>query len=434
MSRIAVRADRLGKRYRIGSRLVRHDTLRDAIASVATTPFRNLSRLRGLSSFNDGSDQDVIWALREVSFELAEGESLGIIGRNGAGKSTLLKILSRITRQTEGVAELHGRVGSLLEVGTGFHPDLSGRDNIYLNGSILGMHKIEIAAKFDEIVSFSGVSQYIDTPVKRYSSGMYLRLAFAVAAHLQPDILIVDEVLAVGDAEFQRRCLSKMSEIGRQGRTVLFVSHNMNAIQGLCEKVMLLEGGGIAMSGAPREVVNEYLQKTFPAEVEQSWPDPGSAPGNDLVRLHSARIRPADGSPQDSITIETDLVLEIEYWNLVQGARIELFVAIRTLEGTTAFGTGSGGEPGWGNREYPAGLYRKECHIPGRLLNNGEYRVELLVIRDDTDVILKQEDLAVFSVRNVVTPGVGWHGAWPGVVRPALRWKTRWISESSETS
>ena len=255
----ALSVQALSKRYRIGAATVRSGTLKEALVRGALAPLRNLERLRRLSAFDGGDEPDVVWALRDVSFELAPGEVLGIIGRNGAGKSTLLKILSRITQPTSGRARVVGRVGSLLEVGTGFHPELTGRDNVFLNGSILGMNRADITKRFDQIVDFAGVGKFIDTPVKRYSSGMYLRLAFAVAAHLEPDVLIVDEVLAVGDFEFQQKCLRQMDEVAQHGRTVLFVSHNLNAVQRLCPRAILLEGGQVVADGDTARVLARYL-------------------------------------------------------------------------------------------------------------------------------------------------------------------------------
>jgi lipopolysaccharide transport system ATP-binding protein len=265
-----IRVEHLSKRYRIGAlsrsaalrglpaAAARHDTLRDGIADLVRRGSRIGRRLNPQSAIRNPQSQNAIWALRDVSFEVRRGEVVGIIGRNGAGKSTLLKILSRITEPTEGRAEIHGRVGSLLEVGTGFHPELTGRENIYLNGAILGMHRAEIDRRFDEIVDFADIERFLDTPVKRYSSGMYVRLAFAVAAHLEPEILLVDEVLAVGDVAFQKKCLGKIGKVSREGRTVLFVSHNMAAVEGLCPYTLLLQGGAIRAAGRTSEVVHAY--------------------------------------------------------------------------------------------------------------------------------------------------------------------------------
>src|SRR5690348_1545292 len=258
-----IRVEHLGKRYRIGTAAERHDTLRDAIVHVAKSPLRVARRVvrTGRTDANSARDgADTVWALRDVSFDVHRGEVLGIIGRNGAGKSTVLKILSRITEPTTGRAVVHGQVGSLLEVGTGFHPELTGRENVFLNGAILGMGRSYIERHFDEIVDFSGVEKFIDTPVKRYSSGMKVRLAFAVAAHLQPEVLIIDEVLAVGDVGFQKKCLGKMQDVATSGRTVLFVSHNMAAVRSLCHRCLLMHGGSVHMNGAPDAVVERYLE------------------------------------------------------------------------------------------------------------------------------------------------------------------------------
>jgi lipopolysaccharide transport system ATP-binding protein len=263
MSDTVIRVEKLGKKYRLGER-VGQVTMREVLTQAASAPWRWL----GASPSRPMDAAPEIWALKDVSFDVQRGEVLGIIGRNGAGKSTLLKILSRITEPTEGTVELHGRVGSLLEVGTGFHPELTGRENVYLNGAILGMSRVEIARKFDEIVAFSEIEQFLDTPVKRYSSGMYMRLAFAVAAHLEPDILVVDEVLAVGDAHFQKKCLGKMGEIAKHGRTVLFVSHNMGAVALLCRTAIELVAGRVRAIGAAQQVVADYLSDVFMPKSE----------------------------------------------------------------------------------------------------------------------------------------------------------------------
>jgi lipopolysaccharide transport system ATP-binding protein len=264
MTELAVRVQNLGKQYRIGALQPRYRTLRDTLASAARKPFRAAKKL-GLGNGEHREEKKTFWALKDVSFELGCGEVLGVIGRNGAGKSTLFKLLSRITDPSEGSAEIHGRVGSLLEVGTGFHPELTGRENIYLNGAILGMRRAEIENQFDEIVAFAEVERFIDTPVKHYSSGMYLRLAFAVAAHLETEILIVDEVLAVGDAEFQKKCLGRMSQVSRSGRTILFVSHNMAAISRLCSRTLVLERGHCVFDGNVQSAIDRYLASSSAA-------------------------------------------------------------------------------------------------------------------------------------------------------------------------
>lgn len=282
MSNFAIRAEGIGKRYKIGAAAERHDKLVNAIAHAVKGPLRALRQ-------RPDDETNAFWALRDVSFSLTEGEVLGIVGRNGAGKSTLLKVLSRITEPTTGTAEIRGRVGALLEVGTGFHPELTGRENVFLNGSILGMEMAQITRRFDEIVEFSGVGKFIDTPVKRYSSGMYLRLAFAVAAHLEPDILIVDEVLAVGDAAFQKKCLGQLAEVTAHGRTVLFVSHNMAAVQSLCTRAILLQGGTVVEDGTPREIVHSYLSAGAEQMEMREW-EGSDAPGNDAFRLRKLRV------------------------------------------------------------------------------------------------------------------------------------------------
>ena len=262
MSEISIKVENISKMYNIGLAQQRHDTLRDQIVDLISAPFRRSGKDR---------EEGIFWALRDVSFEVMRGEVLGIIGRNGAGKSTLLKLLSRITEPTSGRAVINGRVGSLLEVGTGFHPELTGRENVFLNGAILGMHRTEITRKFDEIVAFAEIDQFLDTPVKRYSSGMYVRLAFAVAAHLEPEILLVDEVLAVGDVEFQKKCLGKMDDVAKLGRTVLFVSHNMNAIQRLCSQTIFVDKGVLVEKGLTRDVVSGYISSNFYSTAPKEW-------------------------------------------------------------------------------------------------------------------------------------------------------------------
>lgn len=414
----------VSKEFRIGQREA-YATLRDVLASAVSAPFRRLSN-------NGRGPEETFLALREVSFEVAPGEAVGIIGRNGAGKSTLLKVLSRITEPTIGRIELFGRVGSLLEVGTGFHPELTGRENIFLNGAILGMQRSEIERKFDEIVSFAEIERFLDTPVKRYSSGMYMRLAFAVAAHLEPEILLVDEVLAVGDAQFQKKCLGKMGEVARAGRTVIFVSHNMMAVQSLCHRAIWLDGGQILEDGESGQVVADYFQHSFSALAEQVWEDLATAPGNDKFRLRSARVRPADGVASDPITICTDFLIEFEYWNLHPGVRLDLSLHIYNELGVMAFNPGTVHEPVWHGRQFPAGLFRSVCQVPGNLLNDGIYRVELLAIRDEGVLVHREGEVIVFEVRDVAEMRGNWMGKWPGVFRPNLIWSTS-LEQSDST-
>ena len=427
MSEFAIRAEGLGKLYRIGQRQS-HRHLRETLAATAAAPFRVLrARLSGAPR-NGNSRGETFWALRNVSFDIRDGEIVGIIGRNGAGKSTLLKILSRITEPTEGRAVIHGRVGSLLEVGTGFHSELTGRENIFLNGAILGMSKAEISRKFDEIVAFSEVEKFIDTPVKHYSSGMYVRLAFAVAAYLETEVLFVDEVLSVGDAEFQKKCLNKMQGAGEEGRTVFLVSHNMTAIQRLCQKAFWLEHGNIVLSGNVKEVVSAYLNAESTAMTQQEWPNPDSAPGNEKVRLRSIRVRPVAPSSTDEITVRTPFIIEFEYWNLKPEARLNLSLLLYTEDGTIAFNTGPAREPVWGGKPFPAGLFRSVCYVPGNLLNDGIHRLLLLVVENRSVVIYRHEDMPAFEVKEDTSMREGWYGDWPGATRPMLRWTTELVS------
>jgi lipopolysaccharide transport system ATP-binding protein len=413
MTDTVIRVENLSKQYRIGARVDRHATLRDQLAGTLIAPFRRR---------HDQSSHATIWALKEVSFEIKRGEAVGIIGRNGAGKSTLLKILSRITEPTEGRIRLRGRVGSLLEVGTGFHPELTGRENIYLNGAILGMHRTEIARKFDEIVDFAEIDKFIDTPVKRYSSGMYIRLAFAVAAHLEPDILLVDEVLAVGDVQFQKKCLGKMGEVAKGGQTILFVSHNMNAIQALCERTVWLEGGQPRAIGPARRIVSEFLEIASHPCLERIWPDPQSAPGNEDVRLHAARLLLNNLSQPSPLTISTPFAFEISFWNMRGGSQIAVTLGLFTEGDVCAFYASSASDPAISKSLAYRGLCSVVCHIPAGLLNSGTYRVELLVVRDSTIVLHREDGILVFEVLDEVETRGGWYGDWPGAVRPLLHW------------
>jgi len=324
-----IHIENVGKRYRVPfAEKVAYATLRESLVGSFKA---SIHRLRGRDAEKDADE--TFWALRGINLDVDPGERLGIVGCNGAGKSTLLKILSRITEPTEGRVRLYGRVGSLLEVGTGFHGELTGRENIYLNGAILGMKHAEIASNFDAIVAFAEVERFLNIPVKRYSSGMYMRLAFAVAAHLQPEILIVDEVLAVGDAAFQRKCLGKMSEVSRDGRTIIFVSHNMSAVQNLCSRVVWLAGGRVVQEGEPARVINDYLKTTLTTMSQQTWDDPTSAPGNERVRLHRAAVTPSDGALQDHFTVRTPLRVDFEYWNFVPDTRLKETRFLRRLLG-----------------------------------------------------------------------------------------------------
>lgn len=368
MNDIAISVRDLSKEYRIGAKAEKYKTLRDSLASMASAPLRLFAR-----GGRRRSDER-IWALRDVTFAVQPGEVVGLIGRNGAGKSTLLKILARITEPTSGVAEIHGRVGSLLEVGTGFHPELTGRENIYLNGAILGMRRNEITRKFAEIVAFSEIEQFIDTPVKKYSSGMYLRLAFAVAAHLEPEILLVDEVLAVGDAEFQKKCLGKMGDVAREGRTVLFVSHNMPAIQALCDRAILLRQGAVAVDGPTGDVLREYLGYLHASAVTAFENNPERR-GDGSVRLTAARVLDDTGRPVERLVAGTPVTFEFAYENRIAVDRVDLSASIVNHLGiaVTHLSTRITGSSvtGLGAR----GILT--CRIPRLPLPPGEYRIAI---------------------------------------------------------
>ncbi len=413
MSRdLAIRVAGLGKQFRLGRVRNEYPTLREALARSAG---RLLRRRR------EQLEDDTIWALRDVSFEVRQGELLGVIGANGAGKSTLLKILSRITEPTTGRAEVRGRLGSLLEVGTGFHLELTGRENTFLSGAILGMKREEIARRFDEIVAFAEVERFIDTPVKYYSSGMYLRLAFAVAAHLEPEILLVDEVLAVGDAAFQQKCLGKMDSVARAGRTILFVSHNMLAVQSLCERALWLKQGSVVADGPAANVIADYMGRFDRSVREREWPDPHRAPGNEHARMRSFKIVP--GGQDDEITVRTPLVLEFEYW--IEDADTPLIpsILLRNAEGVIVFNIGPPEKSGWLERSGSGVHVRDRCFVPGDLLNAGTHRLEFCLLRGN-EAVYRHEDALVFDVRDTTDSREGWYGRWAGAVRPILEWET----------
>lgn len=371
------------------------------------------------------------WALKDVSFEVEQGEALGIIGHNGAGKSTLLKLLTQIMEPTKGRIRTRGRVSALIEVGAGFHPEMTGRENIYLNGSILGMTRAEIDRKFDEIVAFAGLEAFIDMPVKRYSSGMYARLGFAIAAHVEPEILIVDEVLAVGDAAFQRKCINRMDAVRQsEGVTVLFVSHNMVAIQNLCRESIWLRQGALVERGPSRDVVARYLGSVSEAATECVWENLSSAPGDDDVRLRRACVRPEGDTPAGVITTETPLVLEFEYWNLLPNQCLNVSLHLFNEDGVRLFNTSPSREPVWHGKPLPVGLFKSVCHIPGNLLNDGRIRVQLLFVRDRSVVIHKVDNVLTFDVIDAADRRGGYLGRVEGAVRPILDWETELLQRT----
>ncbi len=421
---IAIHCEGLGKKYRIG-RQERYRTLRDSLADLVQAPLRRMaSAWRPATGAFERNPE--LWALRDLSLEVHHGEVLGIIGRNGSGKSTLLKILSRITKPTEGLAEIRGRVGTLLEVGAGFHPELTGRENIYLNGAILGMARSEIERKFDEIVEFSECGRLLDTPMKHFSSGMYVRLAFAVAAHLETEILLVDEVLAVGDAAFQKKCLGKIGDAAGQGRTVLFVSHNLVAVDGLCTQAICLHEGRAVLKGPPGLVTSRYLQNWMPKYQEAIYDNIDSAPGNDLIRLRRACVRIQSGTSQDRITVRTPFVVEFEYWKLMAHTALDLAAEVFNEHGINVFSTARFAEPA-----APAGLLRSSFSVPGDLMNTGTYRIHLTVLLGGATQVAYWEDIVAFEVHDAASELRGfYHDSWPGALRPNLEWKTECIDST----
>ena len=434
----AIRVNNISKRYRIGIKEKTHDTFGAALIHFLKSPLDNYKKYRALYMFKDiaaGVDldaqereyQDIIWALKEVSFDVNPGEVLGIIGSNGAGKSTLLKILSRITPPSLGYAEIRGRVSSLLEVGTGFHPELTGRENTYLNGTILGMKKKEIDRKFDEIVDFSGVGKFIDTPVKRYSSGMRVRLAFSVAAHLEPEILIIDEVLAVGDANFQAKCLNKMEGMGHEGRTVLFVSHNMAAVSRLCTRAVMFENGRIVLNGPADKVVSRYLNSNLGTTAEREWVDSSKAPGNAIARLRGMRARQQDGSISESFDIHDPILIEMEFDVHESGHVLLPHFSVSNDRGQLAF-ISVDQDKAWRGRPRPAGRYTSTAVIPGNFLSEGMIYIgaNCITLNPDMVVYIDENTIAFNVVDNM--DGTSARGDYAkdmgGVVRPLLHWTT----------
>lgn len=422
---IAVRAEGLGKRYFIGKERAAYNTLRDHLADVLAAPFRRAVKLiRGHATGAAGLDTE-LWALKDVSFEVRKGEVVGIIGSNGAGKSTLLKVLSRITEPTKGFAEIVGRLGSLLEVGTGFHQELTGRENIYLNGAILGMRKSEIEAKFDEIISFSEIERFLDTPVKHYSSGMYVRLAFAVAAHLEPEILVIDEVLSVGDASFQRKCLGKIGEVASSGRTVLFVSHNMGAVRRLCERVIWLEHGQIRKTGLPGAIIAEYLASDSELSGSRVWDQGFANPGVQDFRLHSICVRTANGACVGEIEAQEPFVVEIRYEVLHPLPVSRVGFLLSTADGVILFDSYDTDVEGFALPRAP-GAYVSRCEIPGHLLGPGRYLLSVNAgIPNDRSLASIEGALTVEVVN---TGSVGSHSiraGRKGILRPDVRWEQR---------
>jgi lipopolysaccharide transport system ATP-binding protein len=419
---VVVRVERVGKLYRLGGLHPGYVTLREVVGGALTAPFRRRAA-RGQAP--PPEPEKSFWALKDVSFEVAEGELVGVIGRNGAGKSTLLKILSRVTRPTAGSADIYGRVGSLLEVGAGFHPDLTGRENVFLNGAILGMRRDEIARKFDEIVAFAEIERHINTPVKWYSSGMYVRLAFSVAAHLEPEVLIMDEVLAVGDVRFQQKCLDKMREIRESGRTIFFVSHNLESIARLCKRAILLEGGRVAADGPAREVVAAYLAEGRGASASREW-DAAHAPGDGVARLRRVRALDEGGETHSVFAASRPFGVEITYEVLETGRMVAPGVDVyngqelHLFSSREAEGTGE-------RRPLAPGSYTSTVWVPGDLLPEGDLTIHVSLASGAPATVTHAHERDALSLRVADAKTHGPPSLEPGggVVRPRLKWTTR---------
>lgn len=428
-SDVVLRVEGLGKMYRIGIAEKRPTNLREAVRYAAGAPFRYLR-----THLSEATEEEIIWALKDVSFEVKRGDVVGIIGKNGAGKTTLLRILSRITDPTEGRAVIHGRVNSLLEVGTGFHPELTGRENVYLTAAIHGMRKAEIDRQFDEILDFAGIEKFIDTPIKRYSTGMVVRLGFAVAAFLRPEVLIVDEVLAVGDYEFQQRCLGKMGEMKKDGRTVLLVSHSMPSVMQLCRRALLLRQGRIDAQGSVREVVEHYLSTGRSGGGEIVWNSPADAPGDDRARLHAVRIlQDGIGAPTENVDVSKEVIIQIEYWCLQENLPLCAGFELKDRLGVVIFACRNAKsmnliEDPWYGRPHPRGLFRSVCRIPANFLNEASYMISAGLAKvNEAEGIAYAEDILSFMAHDVREMWNKRHGGWTGLIRPSLYWHTERI-------
>ncbi|WP_298516004.1 ABC transporter ATP-binding protein [uncultured Kordia sp.] len=429
---IILRVEGLSKQYRlgvIGTGTISHDLnrwwhkIRGKEDPYTRIGERNKRNTVGTSNY--------VWAIKDISFDVRQGEVLGIIGKNGAGKSTLLKILSKVTMPTQGLIRSKGRIASLLEVGTGFHPELTGKENIFLNGAILGMTKAEIKSKFDEIVEFAGVQRYVDTPVKRYSSGMKVRLAFAVAAHLEPEILVVDEVLAVGDAEFQKKAIGKMQDIAKgEGRTVLFVSHDMDAIQKLTQRTVVLADGEVIFDGDTDKAIQAYLSQGLDTKPYHEWESLETAPGNDFGRLKSAAIRDEKGELCNRFSVRDDIYVNVEYWDLNTEYNNTAIIHVINERGQRLFASNEFNAPDWLDfHDKTKGIVTATCKIPRHFLAEGQFSLLVAVGNYNPEIIHAIEDnLLSFEIFDDTTgDGVrgSYAGKWPGIVRPMLSWKIK---------
>jgi len=417
-----ITVENVSKRFRKGQ--TGYHTLREDVYNLTG----RLIRLR--TGGVKGEDKQHILALRNVSFQIEQGEKVGIIGRNGSGKTTLLRLLAGITKPTAGKISVKGRIGVLIELMAGFHPELTGRENIYLNGAIMGMSKKEIRRKFDEIVAFAELEEFIDTPIKRYSSGMHIRLGFAVSAHLEPDILLVDEVLAVGDAAFQKKCLGKLEGVAQEGRTVVFVSHNMGSIANLCPRAILLVDGTKHGDGPSDMVISEYISTVAEHPGERIWGNPETAPGNERFRLRAVRVV-CDGQVTPSVDIEKDVRIEIEFWNLKAGSQPHTSIHLVDKMGVVVLASANLPSANlindeWFGKPHPVGLYRTACTLPGNFLNEGLYSITAMVLADIISIEILEREAISFTVYDTGAMRKEFGGFWAGVVRPRLSWQTEY--------
>ncbi len=408
--------DNASKSYVIKHKLSKGNTLRDDIVNFANSVFRG----------QKVSEKEIFWALKNINLKVEPGDRLGLIGSNGAGKSTLLKLLSRITAPTSGEIRIKGRMASLLEVGTGFHPELTGRENIYLNGSILGMRKYEIDTQFDNIVEFAGIQKFLDTPVKRYSSGMYVRLGFAIAAHLEPEILVVDEVLAVGDADFQKKSIGKMRDVSKSGRTILFVSHNLTAVESLCDKGAFLSKGELIDHGPIKNVIHNYIQKVSAFQIKQEWDTINEAPGQNGIFAKRVELKSDEELASGAqLTTKVPLKIEYEFWNDLDNANLNLSVFLYSMTGECIFNMANE------SQSFQKGIISCEFKIPGDFLNDGSYYVSLMVVQDGLKPLFVFDEALQFDIHDF-REGSEYLGKWPGAVRPmSLKVKT-WQKELVE--
>jgi lipopolysaccharide transport system ATP-binding protein len=427
MSDIVIQAENISKRFNlgtIGSGSLRRD-MQQWWHNKVMNKYHEHQNVIGGRKIDTNAQ---IWALKNIDFEIREGEAWGIIGHNGAGKSTFLKVLSRIIKPTEGIIRGRGRISSLLEVGTGFHAELTGRENIFISGHILGMKKAEIQQKFDEIVDFSGVGNFIDTPVKRYSSGMYVRLAFAVAAHLEPDILIIDEVLAVGDAEFQKKCLGKMNDASTQkGRTIIFVSHNLQAVSNLCSNAIWLDKGSVRANGSAKTVINNYIGALHSKSWKKEFSNNEEAPGNDSIRVMYVELIPEVSDSLAVVDIRTPLTVKFRFYNAQDNIILSTDLLLFSASGECIFDIPSKPDT------YNAGIIEGECTIPGNFLNDGSYFITLYFAKDTSSEIFSYNECLMFDIADY-REGTNYYDKWWGAVRPNFPLQLKAAGESNSIS